>query len=72
LSAEHGEGAVAGLAMSVMGTRLNQILLEGVRPIDPVLFTLATIVLVALATVAAWHPAGRAKRVDPIETLRAE
>ena len=65
-------GATAGLLTAVMGTRLIQGLLEGVRPIDPMTFTLATVVLLALATIAAWHPARRAERVDPIQALRAE
>jgi putative ABC transport system permease protein len=65
-------GAAVGLATSVMGTRLIQGLLQGVQPIDPVTFTVATFVLLALATIAAWHPARRAERVDPIDTLRAE
>ncbi|HWI19620.1 MAG TPA: ABC transporter permease [Vicinamibacterales bacterium] len=65
-------GATAGLLTAVMGTRLIQGLLEGVQPIDPVTFSLATIALLALATIAAWHPARRAERVEPIETLRAE
>jgi putative ABC transport system permease protein len=65
-------GAIAGLAAAVMGTRLIQGLLEGVQPLDPVTFASATVALLALATLAAWHPASRAERVDPSETLRAE
>lgn len=65
-------GATAGLVAAVMGTRLIQGLLEGVQPIDPITFTLATAALLTLAAMAAWHPASRAERVDPVETLRAE
>jgi putative ABC transport system permease protein len=65
-------GAVVGVAAAVMGTRLIQGMLEGVQPLDPVTFTFATLALLALATAAAWHPASRAERVDPVETLRAE
>ena len=65
-------GATAGLMAAVLGTQLIQGLLEGVRPLDGATFAGATAALLALATLAAWHPASRAERVDPVETLRAE
>jgi putative ABC transport system permease protein len=65
-------GATAGLVAAVFGTQLIQGLLEGVQPIDAATFAAATLALLALATLAAWHPASRAERVDPVETLRAE
>jgi putative ABC transport system permease protein len=65
-------GAAVGLAVAALATRLIQGMLEGVQPLDPATFTSATLALLALATIAAWHPARRAERVDPVETLRAE
>jgi predicted lysophospholipase L1 biosynthesis ABC-type transport system permease subunit len=67
-----GAGATVGLVIAVLGTRLIQGLLEGVAPLDAVTFVTATAALLALSTLAAWQPASRAERVDPVEALRAE
>jgi hypothetical protein len=67
-----GMGAVAGLMIAAMGTRLIQGLLQGVQPLDATTFAAAAVALLTLATLAAWQPASRAERVDPVETLRAE
>jgi putative ABC transport system permease protein len=65
-------GATAGLIAAAFGTRLIQGMLQGVQPLDATTFVTATLVLLTLAALAAWHPASRAERVDPVETLRAE
>jgi putative ABC transport system permease protein len=67
-----GAGAVAGLIAAGLGTRLITGLLQGVEPVDVPTFAGAAVALLVLATLAAWQPASRAERVDPIETLRAE
>ncbi len=67
-----GRGAAAGLVAAGFGTRLIQGLLQGVQPLDVTTFVAATAALIALAAIAAWHPASRAERVDPVETLKAE
>ena len=67
-----GAGAIAGLLIAALGTRLIQGLLQGVQPLDVTTFAAAAVALLALATMAAWHPASRAEKVDPVETLRAE
>ncbi len=67
-----GAGAAVGLVGAALGTRALQGLLHGVQPLDLMTFTAAAITLLALAVVAAWHPASQAERVDPAETLRAE
>lgn len=65
-------GAIAGLLVAALGTRLIQGLLQGVAPLDPVAFAAATIAVLGLAALAAWQPASRAEKVDPVEALRAE
>ncbi len=62
----------AGLAASVVLARGLASLLYGVRPIDPVTFAGVALLLLAVAAVAAWVPARRAARVDPIAALRNE
>jgi putative ABC transport system permease protein len=65
-------GAVLGLFGAWFCTRLLQSLLFEVRAQDPLLLGLALSVLLAAAFVAAWIPARRAMRVDPMIALRYE
>jgi putative ABC transport system permease protein len=74
-----GEAAVRaaiGLALGVGGalalTKLLQAYLFGVQPRDPLAFTLAPLLLLAVAVVATWLPARRAGRVAPMTALRYE
>ena len=52
--------------------RVLSSLLFGVSPIDPVSLVLATTVLLAVGLGAAYAPASRASRIDPMEVLRSE
>lgn len=65
-------GAVAGLAGAVVLSRFLRSLLYGVAPTDPATLAGACALLVALALAAAWIPARRAARLDPLVALRAE
>ncbi|PYR38070.1 MAG: hypothetical protein DMF93_16795 [Acidobacteria bacterium] len=65
-------GAAIGLTMSWWLARLMAGLLFDVSPRDPAVFIIAPLMLVVLTLVAAWIPARRASRVDPLVALRAE
>jgi putative ABC transport system permease protein len=63
---------VAGIAGAFAATRLLTSLLYGVGASDPATFVAIVLLVSAVAFVAAWLPARRATRVDPIIALRAE
>jgi predicted permease len=63
-------GGVVGLPLSLGLTRLVSSQLYGVKPGDPLSMGLALVAVLATAAGAAWIPAWRAQRVDPIEALR--
>jgi len=65
-------GMGIGLAVAFGITRLMTNLLFGVRPDDPPTFVTVTLILAASAVFAAWLPAARAVRVDPVVALRHE
>jgi predicted permease len=65
-------GVVVGLAGAAGVTRMLQTFLFGVTPTDPIAFTIVTLLLMAVALMAAWLPARRATKIDPCATLRAE
>jgi ABC-type antimicrobial peptide transport system permease subunit len=65
-------GAAVGLAGAVATSRLFQSLLFEVSPIDPVAFVTASMLLIGVAALAAYVPARRATRIDPVQALRAD
>ncbi len=65
-------GVPIGLAGLAGAARLAGSMLLGVTPLDPLAYALSAVAVVALALAAAWLPAHRATRVDPMEALRAE
>jgi predicted permease len=67
-----GISLIVGLAGAFAATRLLSSLLFGVGASDPVTFVAIVLLVSAVAFIAAWLPARRATRVDPIIALRAE
>ena len=52
--------------------RILRHLVYGLSPYDPGTLVAAVAVLMLVAILAAWIPARRAARVDPMEALRSE
>jgi putative ABC transport system permease protein len=65
-------GVAIGLAAAFGLARFMGSFLFGVRPWDPAAFITVPIILCAVALIAAWVPAVRASRVDPMVALRHE
>ena len=63
-------GGAIGAGAAIASARLLTAFLFNVRPLDPIAFVLAAVVLVAVALLAAYVPARRATRVDPLQALR--
>lgn len=67
-----GTGVLAGTLVALAGAGVMESLLYGTGPRDPLSFVTAPLLLLAVAVAAAWWPAARAARVDPVRSLRAE
>jgi putative ABC transport system permease protein len=67
-----GAGALAGLAGALATSRVLSSLLFQVSPSDPVSLGGACLVLLLVGGLAAYVPARRATRIDPVQALRAE
>jgi len=67
-----GAGALTGLLGALAGSRLITSMLFEVTPTDPVALLGACGLLLAVALLAAYIPARRATRVDPMVALRYE
>ena len=65
-------GVVLGLAGAFYSSRFLESLLFGIRPHDLTTLSGVTVLFLAVAVAAAYLPARRATRVDPITALRAE
>src|SRR5204863_2216169 len=63
---------VVGVAGAFAATRLLSSLLFGVGASDPITFAAIVLLVSVVAFLAAWLPARRATRVDPIIALRTE
>ena len=67
-----GLGLALGIPAALMGTRLVESMLFGLTPRDPMTIAGAVAVMIGASLAAAYVPAVRASRVDPIVALRSE
>jgi predicted permease len=65
-------GIVAGVPGALALSRLVRSMLYGVEPSDPASIAAAVMVIAVVAGLAAWIPARRASRIDPMRALRNE
>jgi ABC-type antimicrobial peptide transport system permease subunit len=65
-------GLVLGLAAAIASGRLVASLVYGVGTSDPATLAAAALLLLTAAALAAFLPARRAARLDPIAALRTE
>jgi ABC-type lipoprotein release transport system permease subunit len=65
-------GLAIGLPAAVAASRWVESMLFGLKPTDPVAMVAAVVLLVTVAHLAAYLPAFRASRVDPLVALRHE
>lgn len=65
-------GIVIGIAGALGMGRLLEGLMFGITPTDPLTLAAAAVTLGVVAIVAAYLPARRASRADPVEVLRGE
>lgn len=64
-------GLASGVALALFAAPSLEPVLFGVAPLDPVTFVGAVLLLAVVSGVAAWVPARRAARADPLRSLRA-
>jgi putative ABC transport system permease protein len=65
-------GLAFGLPAAVLGARLLRALLYGISPTDPATIAAVAGLLVLVTVAAAYAPARRATRVDPVVALRGD
>lgn len=65
-------GCIAGLAVSLMASKLVASFLFGIRPQDPLAFGAAVVALLFVTVAASISPAARATRIDPVSAIRFE
>ena len=65
-------GVAIGLPVALALSRLLRAEFYGIEPHDPITMIGTVVIMVTVAALAAWIPARRAARVDPMEALRYE
>jgi predicted permease len=67
-----GAGIAVGIPLSLWASRYAKSLLFGVTAAEPLMIAIPVAVMALVAAIAAWLPARRASRVDPMVALRYE
>jgi putative ABC transport system permease protein len=67
-----GVGVVLGLIGAALLSNSMTTLLFNVRPTDPAVYAMVSLVLIAVALLASYLPARRASRIDPLIAMRDE
>jgi ABC-type antimicrobial peptide transport system permease subunit len=65
-------GVVVGMPIFLALSRAMRSVVYGIKPHDPVTMIGAAALMIAIAALAAWIPARRAAKTDPMEALRYE
>jgi predicted permease len=67
-----GIGLAIGVALGLGAAKMARALLFGLQPTDPLTMVAATALLASIGFIAAYLPARRASRLDPMTTLRQD
>jgi predicted permease len=65
-------GLTVGASVAVGSTRILKSLLYELNPLDPMAMAVALAVVAVMTLAAAWLPAHRATRIEPMQALRTE
>jgi predicted permease len=65
-------GVAIGLPVALALVRVIRFIFYGIEPHDPLTMIGTVMIMIAVAVLAAWIPARRAAKVDPMEALRYE
>ncbi len=67
-----GFGLLVGIPIALALMQVLRSVLFGIRPHDPMTLAATVLLVLGVAALAAWIPARRAVRIDPMEALRCE
>ena len=67
-----GTGLALAVAIALVASPAAAVIGDTVRVLDPLAYTLSAICILTACVAAAWIPARRAARIDPIATLRQD
>jgi ABC-type antimicrobial peptide transport system permease subunit len=65
-------GLLLGLPFALGATRWLESFLFGVRPLDPLAFSVSVLLIAGITLLAGYLPARRAAKIDPMRALRHE
>ncbi|MBN2593071.1 MAG: ABC transporter permease [Sedimentisphaerales bacterium] len=65
-------GVAVAMPITLALSRAMRSVVYGIKPYDPLTIVCAVILMITVATLAAWIPARRAAKIDPMKALRYE